>query len=545
MLVYANHLTFEGHGAKEASFKAIGAWLKEKMGYGLHPNQLKTDGSFEGTLKEEKSWLRIYTAPNLEPELPELYAWVLRNSNRDTPGRHWITELGLKKVQETVELSCILKTDEQSTLVSDTISASRPRVMSYVINNIKASSDIKFSEMVPGNSIKTVGSDRDTYRGLLVEIERQDRNFPLVLVSPTRDGEYLINTNHLQDSLFGLAQVITVSPEFDSYEMEEVLGQPWSAWNGAVNILHIPTRSGFIRGRFFQSDVIEGWGTTQHDRVSELLAWVTNNTNILQQQKHIRPEGVMQLALHRHLHTVHSQSKKLGAEQLQHGLEEVSHIVEQQTEWIKTLEEDNSRLMADTTETKGKLEELDKELNQKEYALQSLKDQLNNAGKERSTNFDTQRLLELLCRTDEPTPMDCIEIIESLYGDKCIFLSSAKSTARDVSHFIYGRRLMDMMKRLVTEYRRKLIEGGDAKARSVFGKSEYAAKESETVMASKPMRQARTFEYEENLVEMFSHLKIGIDDDDSKTIRVHFHWDAKKKRIVIGYVGKHLPIASH
>jgi len=46
-------------------------------------------------------------------------------------------------------------------------------------------------------------------------------------------------------------------------------------------------------------------------------------------------------------------------------------------------------------------------------------------------------------------------------------------------------------------------------------------------------------------VEMFRHLKIGIADDPTQTIRVHFHWDATRRKIVIGHCGEHLPVASH
>jgi len=40
-------------------------------------------------------------------------------------------------------------------------------------------------------------------------------------------------------------------------------------------------------------------------------------------------------------------------------------------------------------------------------------------------------------------------------------------------------------------------------------------------------------------------LKIGADDDATKTIRVYFHWDHDRERIVIGYCGKHLSVSSH
>lgn len=39
------------------------------------------------------------------------------------------------------------------------------------------------------------------------------------------------------------------------------------------------------------------WGDTQDDRISQLLALVTNNTNVLRLRKRVRPEGVTQLAL--------------------------------------------------------------------------------------------------------------------------------------------------------------------------------------------------------------------------------------------------------
>jgi len=153
--------------------------------------------------------------------------------------------------------------------------------------------------------------------------------------------------------------------------------------------------------------------------------------------------------------------------------------------------------------------------------------------------------LKLTCSADPPTPSECIEIIENMYGGECIVLESAKESARDMNRFEHGRRLLDMLRRLVTEYREKLIAGGDNEARKVFGNNEYAAKESETVMGNQAMRRLRTFAYEGKPVEMFRHLRIGIEENVAKTIRVHFHWDSKRDKIVIGYCGEHLSVASH
>ena len=48
MLVYANRLQLHGVDAEEVAFKAIGGWLKEQLGFGLHPNQLLQNGEYRG-----------------------------------------------------------------------------------------------------------------------------------------------------------------------------------------------------------------------------------------------------------------------------------------------------------------------------------------------------------------------------------------------------------------------------------------------------------------------------------------------------------------
>ena len=146
---------------------------------------------------------------------------------------------------------------------------------------------------------------------------------------------------------------------------------------------------------------------------------------------------------------------------------------------------------------------------------------------------------------EDVSPLHCLKLIEQVYANRCTVLDSARSSARKMTRFIYGRELLDLLMRLVTMYRDQLLDGGDAKARLVFGKSEYAAKESETVMNNKAMRRQRMFDYSGTKVEMFSHLKIGVEDDPTRTIRVHFHWDGNRRKIVIGYCGEHLPVSSH
>jgi len=541
MLVYANHLTFQGAGAEGAIFKAIGGWLKEQLGFGLHPDQLKQEGEFNGFRGDMRSWLRIYATTEEEPEL---YAWVLKSADENVRGRQWITEVGVKSYRGILELSCIVKTDEHSTLVASPVMASQPRLIRYAINNVQQTADADVAPSVSGLTVRSVGQDRDTYRGLLGEIERRERDCVIVLVSPTSDGEYLLNATELQQRLIGLAQVVQVSRDFNSYEMAEVLGQPRSAWGGAANVLYMPTLTGLVRGRYFLADAIAGWGDAQHERISQVLAWVTNNTNIPRLRKHIRPEGVTQLSLRRRMQAARAKSEQMDAAQLRLALEEASRQAAEQAKFFDELVDENSQLEGSVSEFKGDLKDARDDLAKKDFTIQSLKDQLARVGGDRTADADAEDLMDLACRTDPPSPLECIDLIEKVYGDRCTVLTSARSSAQEMDRFIYGRQLLDLLKRLVTDYRSKLMEGGDNKARTVFGKNEFAAKESETVMGNKAMRRQRMFEYEGKHVEMFRHLKIGVDDDATRTIRVHFHWDANREKIIIGYCGEHLSVSS-
>jgi seryl-tRNA synthetase len=143
-----------------------------------------------------------------------------------------------------------------------------------------------------------------------------------------------------------------------------------------------------VRGRFFLSDVVAGWGDTQHERISQLLAWVTNNTNIPRLRKHVRPEGVRQLALRRRIQTARARSGQMDAAQMRLELEEASRQSAEQGKYFDELVEENSQLKDDVLELEAKLEDTKDELATKQFYVQSLKDQLVRAGAGRTSILD-------------------------------------------------------------------------------------------------------------------------------------------------------------
>lgn len=189
MLVYANSLKLEGTQAFSVASRSIHGWLKEKLGRDLSYGDLLKPGEWvvnEGGT--QSAWLRSYISAD---ESPELYAWRLKHPDSSVRGRQWLVELGLRVESDSVEVSCTVQTDETSVLVTDPVSASRPRVFQYLLDNLDGNADVRLASDVPGRTLKTAGRSIDEYRALLGEIEAPERDYPIVLVSPNKEGEYL------------------------------------------------------------------------------------------------------------------------------------------------------------------------------------------------------------------------------------------------------------------------------------------------------------------------------------------------------------------
>lgn len=532
MLVYANQLRVQGAGAKRVVFQSIGRWLGKQLGVRLTSDQLTQNGVVLGKRGSVPSTLRIYAA--LETR-PALLSWVLRHQDERRHGLRWIVEIGAKVTADTVEASCVLRTDTQSTIISGRIPATRPRVMRFITESVVDASDADFADTVPGERLKVVGEDDESFVALGYEIAKPDRNGAIVLVSPTREGEYLVDPVRLQNTLIGLAQVVRILPEANTYKMEDMLGKRKSAWGGAVNILSVPSSGGKLRNRLLSADWLRGREREMYC-IDVVLAWVTESTNSRRLRDHVRPDSVaMQWARMRFRRRADARRGEL--QEVSENLEETERL------WEEAIQE-KVNVEGERDAIQFSLLEAQEELRRREHEVRSMNSQMS-ALRESSRQVDVGWMMTLLARKAPPTPEECLRITEEMHPSRCVVLASAKASARRSDSFLYGRRLLDLLRRLVTEYRQELMSGGDSEAKRVFGKGVYAAKESEGVMRSPTLQRQRTFDYGNEKVEMFRHLKIGVADDIRKTIRVHFHWDAPRERIVIGYCGPHLPVPSH
>jgi len=284
------------------------------------------------------------------------------------------------------------------------------------------------------------------------------------------------------------------------------------------------------------------WGSTNRSRSVYLNGLVTAQSNVPLLRKRIRPEGVRALALRSKLERIHS-----GAVE-----EKERATLQSEQTWsiAVALDDENSKLKSELEQAHATIKSLEIQKQDAESAARSLRYTISSLKSERasqpiSSDSDiTASLLELVCQNEEPCPASCLQLISTIFADRCVVLPSAMESAEEHRDFKQGRRLLLMLRRLVTEYRDAMISGGDGKARKVFPNNEFAAQESESVTSNAAFRKRRVFIYKGVETEMFRHLKIGVNNSPRDMIRVHFAWDSDDKVIVIGHCGQHLPIPS-
>lgn len=155
--------------------------------------------------------------------------------------------------------------------------------------------------------------------------------------------------------------------------------------------------------------------------------------------------------------------------------------------------------------------------------------------------------LRRLAGTARLKPRHCLELVsEDLCPGHLLVLESAWASANQARGFEHGDQLVELLWLLATSYRDQKIAGApDRLADQIFGASNDAARESQTIEGNTQARRERTFIYHGRSVEMWQHLKIGAKASENRTLRIHFCWDEELSQVVIGQCGKHLVNPNH
>ena len=213
---------------------------------------------------------------------------------------------------------------------------------------------------------------------------------------------------------------------------------------------------------------------------------------------------------------------------------------ERLVERVRTLEGEIDHLSGRNAELESRIEAMKLETD-------SLKQLNSDLSEKRGNVLDEEAVKGILSRLCldaqyEPTPEEALQCVAALHGDRVHVLPSAWESARKVNYYGNGRRLLSLLMKLATTYVDAMVEGGDVMARRVFTASEYAGRESYTIMQNRSLMRARTWRFQNRDIPMVRHLKIGVSTDTRHSIRVYFEFLSDLNKIVIGWCGEHRPV---
>lgn len=532
MLVYANHFILNPEGGPETIIREIARWVGDNRKTYVDPNQLSR-GVREFRLKDGATLSTVVTQDqNGSNVYPYYFCARFMHPDPHVSGRRWITEIGMRQLGFDGQIHCSvrLQTEEISARVNAPITVTCPGIVRNLIENCSP------VDHTPSRSI--VQLTEHNARAFIYEIERQDRDYPLILVSQKANGVALVNCEKLRRIMTGLAQVIDIPKNADTFAIEAEIGRKYSAFGGAVNIIFPGQKSdtgSFYRNVRLNHDHIielqnEG-GTIE----SEILSIVSHHTNVPNSWKHISIEIVRQEILRVRLQAAAAAAHdSVDLQVYEELLAEAGEQLDKKDSELAELRDDLDLAEANFAKASAEVEAL-------KHALD---------GATSNTDFDIKAIASSITPIRELFEAawskqisleQVLQLISTIYPERVTVLPSAYSSAResDRAGFSEGEKALELLMRLGTQYWDCLVEGkGDQNARSIFGKNGFAAKEAESLSAAG--RGRRTFTYRGADVFMERHLKLGVKDSAAETLRVHFEWFADRQELVVGHCGKHL-----
>ncbi|WLQ14270.1 hypothetical protein O5O45_31625 [Hahella aquimaris] len=526
MLVYVNQLNIVGENSFDSIVGSIIGWLKKITREHFHKEELTSGSEFE----VEKYKIKSFVA---DARPPKLYSIILSHPDEEVKGRYWNTEIGIRVNSDNIEFTLLLEVSDISTQVRSIPSATRPLLIEYVKNNCQLSSSTF------GIKYKNLETSDACLAAFLSEIEREERRYPLVLISTYGSEEPVVSPIKLQNQLLGLAQVVFCNPESDKWLMAKKLTRRYSSWDGAINIIFPSFGRSWCKTKLLRKVDLDEIASQKGNVCQEVLSHITHFSNGYRQRQHFSSHDVRAKRAADRLLFLRESSKNAQTQtDLESLLEEAFTQIEEHDHIVENL---HKEYQAQIDEEYLKWFELEEEVNDKSNEIFRLKQKVFSLshGAKVEIKLKPETALELVKNT---TPENALNFINEVFNNRVEVLDSAWTSSRKSESFEYGEKLVDLLWRLCTEYYDAISSGPECEAKKVFSECEFAAKESETVMKNRQLKSKRTFNYNNMPITMFRHLKIGVKDSAKETIRVHFHWDSEKKIIAIGYCGPHLPL---
>lgn len=449
--------------------------------------------------------------------------WGARLSNRGDriSGRDWVTDLFVEQrhgsaVRFGAQLVCKCRGNDPG------FDHSRPRVIRNILDELAAEADDEGLT----NEFRSV--DLADVESLVSLLYNPRRRLPVLVVSVDEIGGAQVDLERLATRLSGTAHLKCVSTE-PSFELIRTVGKRMSVFNGAVRIympgLDHETEDPFQHPLWISP--ASGWSPKAANQIATRI--LPMGFRDAEGDARFWRVGLLRQAQSRMIadKAVGSREEQLEAEIA--ALQQEANTLRESTEAAEALMNEEATKAASLQADIARVEEENFGLRQK----------IRNIGMR--TNGTSIKLgeeeVEALFEQN-PTLETSLRIVSTIFPDRVEILESAFESARDSYAFIHRKKAFSLLRSLCTDYWKSLQKGeGDVTARKCFGAA-YAAKEASTLSAEG--RKRRTFSHNGSELFMEKHLKVGVADNKTETLRVHFEWLGETSTIVVGHCGGHL-----
>jgi len=281
MLIYINQFEIIDQDCFTRSLNSISGWLKSVTGKHFTNDMILSGEEYA----IDKIKVRTFAATELSPAL---YSVLLSHPDKEVKGRQWITEIGLKYDGNTAIVSILLETSEVSTLVRELPHSTRPKLVKFLLNN----STLDPNKTI-GLKVQHLRNDIESFKLFKYEVERTERTHPIVLVSNLKVTQLpIVDVNILQQQLVGLAQVVYLDVDVDTWHLEEQISKCYSAWDGAINIIYPSFGKSFCHNRLMLKGELLDLYRKNSNLNHHILSFITHVTNAANKKKHFSPTDV-------------------------------------------------------------------------------------------------------------------------------------------------------------------------------------------------------------------------------------------------------------
>lgn len=383
-------------------------------------------------------------------------------------------------------------------------------------------------------------------------LTRSDRTIPVVVVScPPGGAAPHVNVDRLDKLLRGCATVAVLENELATYAFSHCiaakgLSSEHRCFNGAIHSYGPTSAINTDHRLWLGENLLLVDEAVRTDRVAGIIShrlalrsfpagFFSTPERFDADERRRLAEGLNRIVHSSKTNSASASELELEIQSLRQQLEKSLKSEEYAYAEIWRLEEMSNQLSSDKDTLEDQLAQSKSYARQVQQRIEDLK-----SSPQTELSDELRNALQSIA-SNKTKPHDCLVVISAAFSDRVIVLNDAYKSAKKSFDFRHNANLMSLLSKLVGPYYDILASGkGDTHAAKLFGKSEFAARESETTTHNERAIEERTRYYKNAKLLMWRHLKIGAKESTAETIRVHFDWHAEDRKIIIGHCGEHL-----